>query len=446
MNAAPLFSLRSGAPRRADSGPLPRRTHPDLGAVLLTADGRAHILVAKIGAGGEGTVYRTSSGLACKVYDPARFTRTTLAKLELMSQRQLDIPGVCWPTSVASTRDGDPVGYFMPVAAGHEVQRSIFVKPLLTQTFPRWDRLNLARATATVLRSFVALHEHNVLVGDVNPRNVLLADEATAYLVDADSFQVEDFACPVGTPPFLHPELAGRDLGTVLRSPIHESFAVSTFVFMMLMPGKPPYSHAGGGDPVTNVRTRHFPYPLGERRAEKAPDGPWRYMWSHLPRSLRQAFHDVFVRGDVKSARDWLELVDGYARMLDGGKLGREIHPRGFRKLSREEVERHGGRMVRCTVCNAEFGERDAANAAPVCPACTPAPMNAVCRACGSEFRISGGEQVFFQSRQLSIPRRCKPCRATRGAAPAPTAAPASPGAFGPSLLARLLFERFGRS
>ena len=36
------------------------------------------------------------------------------------------------------------------------------------------------------------------------------------------------------------------------------------------------------------------------------------------------------------------------------------------------------------------------------------------CCDCGESFGFSAGEQAFFYSKQLSEPRRCKPCRELR--------------------------------
>jgi hypothetical protein len=38
------------------------------------------------------------------------------------------------------------------------------------------------------------------------------------------------------------------------------------------------------------------------------------------------------------------------------------------------------------------------------------------CRDCGGEFTLTGGEQDFFDSRDMPWPKRCKPCRAAKRA------------------------------
>ena len=36
------------------------------------------------------------------------------------------------------------------------------------------------------------------------------------------------------------------------------------------------------------------------------------------------------------------------------------------------------------------------------------------CCDCGNTFTFTAGEQVYFESKQLSPPKRCKPCRELR--------------------------------
>ena len=39
------------------------------------------------------------------------------------------------------------------------------------------------------------------------------------------------------------------------------------------------------------------------------------------------------------------------------------------------------------------------------------APIQRICKSCGISFTISSGEQDFYESHQLDLPKRCKKCR-----------------------------------
>lgn len=448
-------TARFGSGDRVARGPgVPlSRSIPALGDTVTDDLGQRSLLRDCVGAGGEGTVYRTDRGLVCKVFDAAHLDTRRQAKLRLMVGKPLQVPGICWPASLARNDHGDFVGYLMSAARGLVLQRALFLRPLLERHFPSWTRRELVTLATTVLQRFQALHDRNVLLGDINPLNILVASEHEVHLVDTDSYQIEDFPCPVGTPTFLSPRLAGQDLGKTLRNLEDEQFAVATLVFMLLMPGKAPYSHAGGGDPLANVRRGHFPYSLRDRPGRAMPAGPWRFMWSHLPYYFKEAFHSVFTQRGSLSDMEWISHLDRYAYDLARGHVSSEIYPSGFKRLSRDTVVRHGGTWHACGRCGVGFGTLSGAHHAPAhCPDCRVReevakcalcsasfsvrssdlerlrerePICQTCRAnvetrtcadCGSAFTVGVGERLAVKQRGHSTPRRCRACRARRRA------------------------------
>jgi DNA-binding helix-hairpin-helix protein with protein kinase domain len=415
-----MFRLVQGRPRVLP-GPLQVTLVPGVRDVVLSEDGAQHRLASLLGGGGEGKVFLTNTGLACKVYDRGRLTEGLKAKLQLMRMAQFAHAGLCWPKNLVVNARGEFVGYLMDRAQGKEIQKCVFIKPLLLERFPDWDRRNLVNLAISVLEIIQVLHSENVLLGDINPLNVLIDDQERIYFVDTDSYQIEDFPCPVGTPTFLAPELAGQQLSEVLRTPAHESFAVSTLVFMLLMPGKPPYSHAGGTDPTQNVRKRHFPYNLGEKRGIDVPAGPWRFIWSHFPYRLKEKFQAVFAGQDRPEIPEWLKILDCYRYDLDAGHVSAEIFPTGFKQLDQQQVEAKGGKWLQCmnrTCPNGgyygEFREQDSQQIR-LCPTCRNLVWTKPrCVDCSREFTIKLGEKAYLENRGLEPPKRCAGCRETR--------------------------------
>lgn len=420
---------------------------------LVTPAGKPLRVLARLGDGGEGTVYAVEHGRVLKLYHPGRLTEARQRKLARLVRVPLREPSVCWPEELVLDHDRSLAGYVMPQAIGGELQTSVFIKPRLLQTFPSWSRRDLCTLAISVLDAYARVHAAGALVGDINPRNVLVDKADRVFLVDLDGCQIDGIPCPVGTAPFIAPELTGQQLCTLLRTPEHEHFALATMVFMILMPGKQPYSHEGGSDPVTNVRDGHFPYSLGSDRRRGAPRGPWRFIWSHLPFIVKEAFHDAFVGGDrSRSAAAWSDLMRRYRGMIDVGHASDALFPDGFKTLSAHAARRYGGTVEPCDHCGRPRGVlpgRDDAglglcgdcNSArrevtchrcgescdiplrrwlelggrpATCMECRPHEHVRSCRECGSEFRITPGEQRFYEDRGLSIPRRCKVCRDAR--------------------------------
>lgn len=403
------FQLRSGV-AQIDVAPLPLTRPAAEGDLLFAARQKPLRLGKALGRGGEGTVFFADTGLVCKTYGPKPPTRATREKLERMCAHPLQYPGLCWPLELVFNEWGEFAGYLMPQAGGHELQHSVMHPKLLEETFPEWNRLQLATLSIAILETISHLHKNNVLLGDLNPSNILVEDETTVYFVDTDSFQIEEFPCPVGKVPFVHPDLMGRDFGNLLRTLDHEHFAVATLVFMLLMPGKPPYSHQGGESLNVNVLKGHFPYPFEEKRGTGVPQGPWRFIWSHLPKYVKQDLHDYFTGQAKKNTNDWLKLLRRYLGDLEGGRLGEgglELFPKGYKLLSKEAVLRKGGTWQTCKSGGHEYGVLPDEKDLGYCPTCLVKRIVVPCVRCQSGVRIQLRNYIV-RGKKRSLCEKCK--------------------------------------
>lgn len=343
---------------------------PAIGDTIKYSDGTSLQLTNSLGVGGEGTAFETNDPrFVCKIYHREHLKGSAIKKLELMTSRMIHYKFICWPVSIAYNDERGAVGYIMPRATGKELKRSVFIQPLLKRKFPHWTRFHVVKLTATILDVVAHLHEMNVLLGDINPGNILVEDESTVYFVDCDSYQIGGFPCPVGMAPYLAPELYGKDLRSTLRNMDHEYFAIATLVFMLLHTGKPPYSHQGGEDPLKNVQKMHFPYPRGSQGSQNAPDGPWRYMFSHLPRFMKDSFHQVFSDGRRKSVSDWQNEIERYISDLGKGYVSDELYPRSFKRLTKEQAVKWNVPWRSCCHCGKGFPSKGEENE-PICPDC----------------------------------------------------------------------------
>jgi serine/threonine protein kinase len=311
---------------KTDSAPLLVSELPSDGSTVIGAKSGPIILVSKIAGGGEGTVYRTSSqGMVCKVYHPDCLTRSRQEKLRLMTSREIHIAGVCWPyESVSNLRD-EFVGYMMPIATGKMLRTSVFAKVLLTKHFSHWTRIELTELAITMLKTIRELHYIGVLVGDVNPQNILVTDQHQIWIVDSDSFQVEGYPCTVGTETFTPPNRLGLAFHDFLRSHDDELFAVATLLFQTLFPGKAPYSAQGGGDVIENIRNMRFSY--GKEADGRPPVGPWQFIWSHLNPRLKDDFTAVFARGERVGIDDFVRHLEISVKEMREGSRDTTIFP-----------------------------------------------------------------------------------------------------------------------
>ena len=105
-----------------------------------------------------------------------------------MLSRQVHIKGVCWPKELVWNAQGK--SWVCDGTQGQTLRSAIYIKQRLQANFPQWNRMHLVELACTILRKIDKLHQYNVLIGDINPDNILLVDEKTVYFVDTDSYQV----------------------------------------------------------------------------------------------------------------------------------------------------------------------------------------------------------------------------------------------------------------
>jgi DNA-binding helix-hairpin-helix protein with protein kinase domain len=182
--------------------------------------------------------------------------------------------GICWPEELVFSHDDDLVGFLMPLAKEKSLQESLFVGRC-KEHFPGWDRSHLCEISLGILNKLNYLHDLSILMGDINPSNILIVGDCNVYFVDTNSYQFGYFPCPVGHPTYTPPELQGEKFREFLRTPENEYFTVAILLFMIFLLGQKPYSHKGGANPAHNIRKGYFPYPLDGDSGNDIPPGPW---------------------------------------------------------------------------------------------------------------------------------------------------------------------------
>lgn len=381
-------------------------------------------LIKEFAKGGEGSVFETNTQYVAKIYTKEKITQRRYEKIKLMLKKRLECKGICYPVAMIHNRQNEFVGYLMPRAKGVEIGKSIFKKPLFEKKLPNWNRKNLAELCVSILEKIDYLHERNIILGDINPANILVVSPKEVYFVDTDSYQIENFPCPVGTDNFTASEIQDKNYAEFLRTMGNEYFALATLLFMIMMPGKPPYSQQDGASASENIRNASFPYPLGESSTKKAPDGAWRFMWSHLPRkAIKEAFYKSFQKGESYFAeskrlntKDWLARFREYVKLFEEGKLQEQdimsldIYPTRHKKQK-------GVNYIICKDCGIEKQERYTKN--KKCFDCIEMSRKIrekvihtfICKTCNNSFGITKGEYDYYTKNGLCMPKRCGNCR-----------------------------------
>ena len=269
-----------------------------------------------------GDIYHASRGMACVIYSPETvFQPEKFKKLEKMLQMPVSIKGVCWPLDMVRVKgvNDEFVSCLMPGFAGGPMDETIFSNVQIKENFPHWTRKELAEVCLTTIKKIKKLHDINVLVGNISPSNIFVKSEKEVYFIEADTCQVEDFPGPHTSMDFIAPELRGEKNGAY--------YDLATLLFMILLPGRHPFSAGAGSGPDDRVRLQKFPYPLGESGSRYTPGVPWKYIWSNLPYRIKHMFCSVFIEGAHISPCEWTKAFQEYLLLLGNGYINNEIFP-----------------------------------------------------------------------------------------------------------------------
>lgn len=313
------------------------------------------VLGERISRGKEGSVYEIDNepNLLAKIYKRGKVTNHRKQKVELMVQHDVWLPGISFPESTLSY-EGEFVGFTMRRAKdAHVLNDTIFIPQELNRLYPGWTRRDLVDVCLSFLKRVKSLHQLNILIGDINPNNVMLGPRKDTWIIDIDSVQVEGYPCPVGWDEFTAPEILGGIHG--LRSVEHEYFAIAVLLFMIMMTGTFPYENSGSDDTVQNIKSGLFPYGFdGKSERDLQPPQRWLYVWSHLSYQLKGLFWNSFHRDGSRyhpdkrvNVDEWIDAFEGFKRNLSY----RGVDPQSLEIFPIRRKAENGAQLLDCPQC-----------------------------------------------------------------------------------------------
>ncbi|GAA1743963.1 CFI-box-CTERM domain-containing protein [Microcella frigidaquae] len=336
-------------PFRGEDFPLKVAEVPGEGDEVLVeaASGAVRIRLAdKLGTGGEGSVYAVSATDVVKVFDQDHITAHRQAKIELLAARGFTMAGIGFPRAIVKNLRGEFVGYVMPRATGRDFSKALFNPRRFRNEFPTWTKADLVDVAISFLEKVSYLHSLNIILGDINPKNLQVDADKKVWIIDADSWQLDGFPCPVGTEMFSAPSVIGKRYPEFLRSIEDERFAVATMLFMILITGQFPYARSGSdGDIVRLIKEGNFSFQYKENSNQDQPAGNWKYMWSHIQPNLKGLFWNTFHKDgdrydDRPSDAEWLGAFRDFRRFLTSAEsfdpMSNDVYPTRFKAMARD--------------------------------------------------------------------------------------------------------------
>ena len=251
---------------------------------------------------------------------------------------------------VHAERNGPVVGVLLPRVDVRRPVQNLYSPAHRRVNFPDKDWSFLLHVAVNCAAAFDSIHGKSHVIGDVNQGNLLVSAQGTVFFIDCDSFQIscDDrlFPCEVGVAHFSPPELQGKSLRGVHRTPNHDNFGLAVLLFHLLFLGRHPYAgrYAGlrrhadrAGDPGVPLRL----WPQGPRSCR------WlrrRARWpsSRSAPSLAALFEHAFSRGSERpgarpSAKQWYDALKALQAKL--------------RDCPADEGHRYVGMLKACPWC-----------------------------------------------------------------------------------------------
>jgi DNA-binding helix-hairpin-helix protein with protein kinase domain len=314
---------------------------------LLDMHGAAISLGPSLARGGEGEIFPVNgrSDIVAKIYH-ATVSAEKTAKLHAMAQLSSDqLRAVAaWPTATLHHIPSGPVrGILMPAVIGHKEIHVLYGPKTRLREFPDATLPFLIHIAANLARAFARIHEQGHVIGDVNHGSVLVARDGTVKLVDCDSFQIDvsgrKLLCTVGVPTHTPPELQGKPLGSIVRTPNHDAFGLAVLIFQLLFIGRHPFAGTflGRGEPALEKAIEEFRFAYGPgangRQMRQPPATPALETSTPAIAALfERAFsREGYERANRPTAREWVDaLVLAAQQLTVCGKNSGHYYARGL--------------------------------------------------------------------------------------------------------------------
>lgn len=259
---------------------------------------------SKAFSGGEGVCYRTYNGLLCKLYFKKHITYVNFKKLQRMAEMGCTCKTIMWPLDILYYRN-QFVGYVM-----EELHDTRSVDDLRDDGFSGFSILDRFYIVRNFLRNVEYLHARGILVGDMKLDNILVGADKSVYIIDAGSFQVEDYACDVCHKEYTEKLYVGNELKQILRTEKEEYFPINKIIFEILMQKGPFYSKEN--TEIDGDGSREFTYPADLSGLDPKTMPYHLKMWFALSPAMRQFFTRYFTERKVTYVTEWLRELDIY--------------------------------------------------------------------------------------------------------------------------------------
>lgn len=285
-------------------------------------------LLSEIADSGEAKVWRTNHhGYLAKIYHSP--TPERMEKLAVMiahppkePNSHLNHISFAWPNSSLRNAQGDYVGFLMPEVKGGKELINVYNPTLRKKSKLEIDWRFLHTTALNIASIIAALHEAGYVLGDINPKNILVNNRALPSIIDTDSFQVKNpkngkvYRCLVGFPGYTPPELIGKDFSRIEQNEIHDRFRLAVIIYQLLFSGNSPFQGkwTGAGEtPEVNELIQRGIWLYSPNNLIQPVENttiPLAIVHPEIQKCFLRCFNDGYKNPYLRpTAKEWLEAL-----------------------------------------------------------------------------------------------------------------------------------------
>lgn len=360
----------------------------------VPVDSGSYKLSKCVSEGGEGKIYEYDDDETsyAKIYKKSQLTPLKARKIEAMVARKEDFANtnICMPQDVLChpryRENKIIVGYSMKKASREGKRTLGTIRQVVMsivkgeKEYSKWERKDLVLICYNCSLLFETLHKKDFWMGDVNPDNIMVDEDKKVYFIDTDSYQFDEFSCPVGTVEFSSPELLKKmdedklSYDDVKRTPDDEFFALAVLYFYILFLSEFPYNINTDMGAKECILKHNFRFKKEKKNGKEIKRN---YIWKNLTEELKNMFFCNFAETKRYTDAEWTKAFNNMLRMSDnipGTTYVRELSNEIFPYSAIENVG-EVWETRECTSCYKEFKiarmvEEPVKSHEKECPAC----------------------------------------------------------------------------
>jgi DNA-binding helix-hairpin-helix protein with protein kinase domain len=283
--------------------------------------GKAYKLGKLVGKGGEGEVFLVENlpDRAVKIYkENLRGSREPKVRAMIDGGLAGITDLVAFPSELTTDPSGSFRGFAMRLVKAFWPMHQLYGPKSRKVQYPKADYRHLVHAALNVARAVGKVHETGCVIGDFNHSGVLVSQDFTVALIDADSFQFtangRSYPCVVGVPDFTAPELQGHSLSAVTRTKAQDHFGLAVAIFQLLFMSRHPYAGTFAGADLTMsqaIAQNRFAFSVTRQAQTRSNPPPGSLLLNDFPAQIAQAFEGAFgLEPAVRpNAATWVSLL-----------------------------------------------------------------------------------------------------------------------------------------